>query len=512
VLNLKSLLRITFLIMGLMIVWTVPAWAANQLATNIPLDSYIYTYLDKLDGLGYLPVVQTGTKPYTRMQAAGWVREMQQQAVAEPLPEYAQKMLDELITDLGPELAALDGAAGNNRLHLRELAWENTYYDGPTLKQNNKTKSTYKPLNINNNGYRLADDLNSILNLQIEGAWNDRLVFSATPRLSYDRTEDVSANLEAGYLKTRLSNLQIQLGKDPIWWGQGERGSLALSNNMEPLTALKLSNLEPLSLPGWFKYLGPANATFFYSKLSDDRTDVKQPAFVGLRTDFTPGSNFTFAAGLTSFLGGEGHEFGWDDLWDFLTQKNADNSADEKWNTIAGFDFRWRLPQLNGLQIYGEFYGEDQAGSFPPLPSRNAGLFGVYLPRLTADGAWDLQLEAARTTRYWYSHWLYKEGYTHEGDIIGDAMGHNAKRYYAQLSHYLAGGTRLGLHGEYVSLDQAATYPQEVSSLWLSYTTKLRDAWTLNATAGLADIDHLDYTAGKTERNYLFSVELRKPL
>ncbi len=497
------------------------AMAAERISSNIPLDSYIYIYLDKLDGLGYLEAMQTGAKPYTRMQAARWLKTMQAKAETSEPPAYARQMLNELAEEFRTELALLDGADGVDQFRIEELNWTNTYYDGPTLTQKGNqsesafgkkgTNSFYQPLNINNNGHRFAEDLNSVLTLRMEGNLGNMAVFSATPRFSHDKAEDLEADLDSVYFKTHFKNLQIQLGKEPMWWGQGERGSLALTNNMEPLTALKLSNLEPMLLPGWFKYLGPTDVNFFYSKM-EDRNDVQNPAFIGLRTNFTPGSNFTFGAGLNSIMGGEGHELSWDDLWDFITQENAESAAEEKWNTVAGFDFRWRIPRLNGLQIYGELYGEDQKRKPLPHPIRTAYLAGLYLPRLTADGAWDLQLETARTIRFSYVHYLYVEGYTHEENIIGDAMGHNARRYYARLNHYLSNGTQLGLHGEYVSMERLETYPQTISSVWVSYRVNLKDSWTLDATAGLADIDHLNYQEDESDRNYLLSIGLSKRL
>jgi hypothetical protein len=512
-----------FGLLCLILAWVVPVCANNNqfLSSNILLDSYIYSYLDKLDGLGYLDTMQTGAKPYTRMQVARWLKTMQAKAETSESPVYARLMLNELAEEFRVELALLDGEDGINQFRITQINWTNTYYDGSSLTQQGNqsesafdkkgTNSFYQPLNINNNGHRFAEDLNSVLTLRMEGNLGNFVVFSATPRFSHDKAEDLEADLDSAYFKTHFKNLQIQLGKDPMWWGPGERGNLALTNNSEPFTAFKLSNLEPMNLPGWFKYLGPTDINFFYSKLEEDRSDdIDNLAFMGLRTDFTPGSNFTFGAGLNSFLGGKGHEFGWDDLWDFITQKNAESASEEKWNTIAGFDFRWRLPRLNGLQLYGELYGEDQAGSFPPLPSRNGFLFGFYLPRLTADGAWDLQLETARTNRYYYVHYLYKDGYVNDGNIIGDAMGHNARRYYAQLNHYLNDGTRLGLHAEYLSMEEELPNPQTVNSVWVSYSAKLKDSWTLNATAGLADIDHLDYQADQSDRNYLLSIGLSK--
>jgi hypothetical protein len=38
-------------------------------------DKHLSYELEKLDGLGYIRSMRTGAKPYTQMQAAGWIKE-----------------------------------------------------------------------------------------------------------------------------------------------------------------------------------------------------------------------------------------------------------------------------------------------------------------------------------------------------------------------------------------------------------------------------------------------------
>ncbi len=52
--------------------------AAPALSGNVPMGSYVYEYLDKLDGLGLLATMPAGARPYSRLQVAGWVLEMEQ--------------------------------------------------------------------------------------------------------------------------------------------------------------------------------------------------------------------------------------------------------------------------------------------------------------------------------------------------------------------------------------------------------------------------------------------------
>ncbi len=503
------------LVLGTPVITTVgeaapPPAYYQQLSANIPLNSYIYDYLEKLDGLGYLNDMLTGAKPYTRMQVAQWLKQIQKNTVFHPdVPDYAKNMISDLEAEFKQELSVLNGSANKNSVALKEWSLTESYYSGQLLAQH-KTKSSYQPLNSNNNGYKLAEDFNTIMSLRLEGKLNDHLVISATPRISYDKQDDFSSSFESAYAKTHINNLEIQVGKDAMWWGQGQNGSLLLTNNSTPQKTIKLSNIEPVKFGGIFKFLGKTNTTFFYSELEKERSDVKKPSFVGYRTDFTPSKNFTFAASLNAIIGGQGRMLDSGDYWDFIRGKNAATTAEDKWNTIAGIDFRWKLPDLNDVQLYGEVYGEDQAGSFPPLPSKNAYLAGIYFPRLTPDGDWDLCVEMARTTDWWYQHWVYTDGWTYRGDIIGDAMGYNAERFYTRLTRYLDGGSQVALHAEYLKMDRTSPVPQKVNSLWLTYRTKLEKDLFLNAAAGVADIKNLDYQSGKEDKNYHFSLGIIK--
>jgi hypothetical protein len=487
-----------------------PAAAASHiLSTNIPLGSPIYTYLDKLDGLGFLHDIQTGTKPYTRMQVARWVKQIKGNTIYSPqLPAYATNILLKLEVEFAYELGQLDGAHSQNSLHIKELSWNNTYYDGELLEQHH-TSSHYQPLYTNQNGYRLAEGMNSIFSAAVNGQASDYLYFSLDPQLSYDNDNNGSADLTSGYLVTGLGNIQVQLGKDSMWWGPGQWGNLSLTNNSEALTAYKISNIDPIPLDGLLKIFGRINASFFYANLNGERSDVQNPSFVGLRLESIPTSNFTFGGSLNSIVGGDGHRFHLGDMGDYVTQKNADTARNDKWDSIAGFDFRWRLP-WSGVQVYGALYGEDEAGEIIPLPSRNAYILGVYLPRLLADESWDLRFETARTTHYWYEHGVYHDGYVDQDQIIGDAMGYNADRYSAQLGHYLTNGSRLAFFIEHLVMDKDAAFPQTVNSLMITYQLELVDCLTLSTTIGVADIGHLNYQAGENDQNYLIGFKLTK--
>jgi hypothetical protein len=139
-----------------------------------------------------------------------------------------------------------------------------------------------------------------------------------------------------------------------------------------------------------------------------------------------------------------------------------------------------------------------------------AELAGVYIPRLSASGDWDAHLEWAHTQNTWYNHSLYKDGYTYKGNIMGDAIGNNAYRYYAKFTHFNSNGSQFALNLERVSQQFTSTSPQTIDSVWLSTRTKVAKDMFMDALFGIANIKNVDYTPGRTGRNYIMGVSLTK--
>ncbi len=483
-----------------------------MVSPNVPLNSYVYDYLEKLDGLGYLDAMLSGSKPYTRLQAATYVRQISKNINKSSAPQYAHQMLSELTKDFNQELSDLNQNKQAGKMTLKEISLGEYYYNGDVLP-NKHTKSYYQPLHINDNGNTYAKHANEVISLRYEGNLNNDFALSFTPQIIHNDT-DTNYSMQSAYIKTHINNMSVQIGKDPMWWGQGYRGSLLLTDNATPQTSIKLSNLEPMKFNGFLSFLGPTNTTFFYSVLESNRTDIKYPAFTGIRADFNPAKHFSFAVASTSMVGGQGHMLSSHDYLDFLTGKNADSPNNDKWNSIAGADFRWRLPKLNGLQLYGELYGEDQSHILGviPAPSDTAKLIGLYFPHLTPSGNWDLHVEWANTSPSWYSHWAYTDGYTYKGNLIGDAMGNNANRYYAKFTHFASNGSQLSLHLEHLSQQTTSDSftSQNMDSIWLSARRKIQNDLFLDAALGMSYIKNKNYQNGISDKNYLISTNLTK--
>lgn len=468
-----SLLCLTF--------FTPPATANPTLSPDVPLSSPVYDYIEKLDGLGYIQELPRGFKPYSRMQIAEMLAKIDA-GKAGSTPAYVQQILDYCQLEFKDELDALTkNKDPKSDIKLKQYSLEETYYKGNDINYIGP-KASFQPLNTYNNGLRYNRHANTVLAFTLEGKPSADFAVSLTPRCLVN-SEDTSAELETGYVATKINNVAIQFGKEPLRWGQASHGGLILTNNFKPLTMLKLTNIEPLHFGGLLGKLGDITSTFFLADLENDRTknnphEVDDASFTGMRLDFMPTKNFTFGIARTSIVGGKGHCLSHKDYWNFITGKNAETAETDQWNSIGGIDFRLRLPQINNIQIYGELYGEDQANY---LPSKVGETIGLYIPRLSASGDWDANIEYAHTTNVWYVHSLYTDGYTYKNDIIGDAMGTNAKRYYSKLTHYINNGDKISLNFERLKF---AAADKQHDALWLEYLKKLADNKTLKADAG----------------------------
>jgi hypothetical protein len=245
--------------------------------------------------------------------------------------------------------------------------------------------------------------------------------------------------LKRGYLVLGFWGLELQVGKDSQWWGPGYHGALLLSNNAEPLTMARLTNPSPVILPWIFRYLGPFRLTLFVSRLEEERA-VPEPYLWGMRLDFKPHPYVEVGVERTALLGGEGYAEDietWVKSFLFIGRNDPGDPSDHR----VGIDLKITLPfKLQPVQIYGEAAAEDIGWHSGTLGAYVAGL---YMPRLLSFDRASLRVEYADTyTDYkenslWYTHHIYRSGYTYKGRIIGHQMGADSDDIFVELKYLL---------------------------------------------------------------------------
>ena len=281
-----KLLVVCFLILSV----AGSAQATPMLSGNVPLDSYVYDHLSKLDGLGLLRPMLPGVKPYNRLQVAGWVIEMEQTLGKQKNPSWLGKaLLTDLRREFATELSRLATANPVEKPGLKDWKFGLTYYNGDTARYPNG-RGSWQPLNRNNQGYRWDHGMNAYGSVRWEGSMGPDAFVSLTPRVRWGENADAGVNLQSGYLKLRSGDLEFFFGKDASSWGPGRMGNLLLSDNATSMTRFQIATIEPLRYRGWLKYLGPIQARVFLSIL-DDREywdgsqwrDHNNPGFYGIR-------------------------------------------------------------------------------------------------------------------------------------------------------------------------------------------------------------------------------------
>ncbi len=394
-------------------------------STNITIDSWIYTYIEKIEAFGLVDSVLYGTRPFTRIEAARILSEaLKRREQMGRINHPADRILKRLERELRDELLITGYRKGDlQSLYIKpleEMELRFIHISGKERRFFSPTATEGSPLVENNEGIVYGEGSNLQWRYGLRFQITEPFSFYVEPLMIINEEDDGRDNdwrLHKGYLKFTLFGVELEVGKDSLWWGQGYHGSLIMSNNAEPFRMIKIETPYPFILPSIFSYLGCMKISGFITKLDKNRP-IDEPRMLGFRVDLKPHPLVEIGASRTIIFGGRGAPH--IDLTEFLKilrGTNISGGADTS-NQMAGFDWRLRIPYLRGLNIYGEHIGEDEAGSFP---SKFGHLIGLYIPRLDSSGNYDLRIEFARTHTVFYAHGKWP--YTYRGLLMGHHAG-----------------------------------------------------------------------------------------
>lgn len=414
-------------------------------STNVPLDHWSYEAVDKLIGQRLVDSGMMTTRPLSRLEMARLIAEASERIDDSGEDnEIIPAILDRLTFEFAEELRALgtlDGVAAENFLKPLEDPYLKFLY------------SDKKPDIENIRGDEFDKHSNLRAGFASRAKFADTVAFYVHPEYRYS-TDNPGRDVKliAGYAKVALGKLEVELGKDSLWWGPGYHGSLLMSNNAEPFKMVKLSNPRPIKLPWIFRSLGPFKAVWFLTELEEDRT-IPEARLTGMRVNFKPHPAFELGLSRAIMFAGQGRGgLGLRDYLDIFlaTKENRPGKLDN--NQLAGFDasvilpLEWLIP-VKSVKVYTDWIGEDEAGG---LPSTWGKLFGAQFYDIGRTGRTDLQIEyadnhVAEKPNVFYNHHIYGSGYTYRGRIIGHNMGTDSRDLYVRLSHYLSKDLILGL-------------------------------------------------------------------
>jgi len=459
--NLKSV----FVVLCASLLFSGPACALSS--ANIPLDSPIYLYLEKLVGYGLVTSDIKGIRPYSKSEAARMLIEAEGRLASGDYPPLAQAFCRRLRELLPREAALYDrpcqaptfdyNPLANSRLRYVYLNGVPRNLDRPVHDPGNdgffgignglrpanpypspvqQRGSEGTPLLENNEGVVYRSGSNLDLRLSGEAYYRSLATLLVEPMLLWTAEDDPDLRVDKAYLKLGGEGLELELGRDENWLGQGYRGALTLSNNAKNFDQIKLSSPEPIAS----RYLWDLKYSVIFSQFEKSVTDgqERQPLFLAAKVSFKPGNNFEIGFNLGRQVGGPGvNNDALDTLHGLIGGSGDDNS-----NSLAGFEIRFRLPFLRNSEVYWEYSGEDSAAFWPIVESY---LGGFYIPRLTDDGSNDLRFEYFLGNNILYTHSTFVEGYLRNGLPIGDSQGGATQDIFLRYSHWFSVRNNLAL-------------------------------------------------------------------
>jgi Capsule assembly protein Wzi/PAP2 superfamily len=456
--------------------------ATSQMGSSyVPLDSWLYQAFDRLAALGY---VQSGSlilRPWTRLECARALRQAHD-ASGEEDP-IAAPLLDALDKEFAHETNLMDGGR-NEGAQVESVYARFSGISGTPLRDSFHFAQTL----VDDNGRPYGQGANGIagfsshaeagpLAVYVRGEYqyaSSVPAYNATAQQAIATEDALPLGYGTGFGTTNrlrpieayaaltISNWQLSVGQQSLWWGPDRSTALVMSNNAEAMPMVRLDQVSPVKFP----VLGAMRSDFFLSRLGGVHfVRLGNPAFVltgdvnhsldqqpymwGANMSFKPTENFEFGVGLTAIIAGLGRPL---NLKTFLHSfsPSGNGQAVDPGKRATEFNFSYRVPGLrNWLTLYAEGLAWDEP--LPLLyPRRSAMNPGVYLARIPGTRKLDLRVEGVytnlpglRNRGFFYSNAHYADGYRNYGQIIGSWIGRQGSGATATSTYWFSARNKL---------------------------------------------------------------------
>jgi membrane-associated phospholipid phosphatase len=457
---------------------------ANMGSPEVPPDSWVYPLFERLAALGYIQSAYLGMRPWTRMECARLLQEADDRLNHDdPEQGEGEKIFEALNDEFRDEIARLDGAP-NLGVSLDSVYARFTNISGKPLRDGYHFGQTI----VNDFGRPYGEGLSAIdgasahavagpLAFYVRGEYqhapgSPSYPFAAQQAIANaDLTLPVSNaisdigrfRLLEGSVALTLHNTKITFGKQSLWLGPGEAGSLLLSNNAESILMLKMESDAPYKIPWLSNLLGPVRSEFFLGQLSGhqfefNRTSLigpggvnPQPYLHGYKFSFKPTANLEFGMGVTAQFAGPGLPF---TFHNFLrTFYSHTSGADNPGKRLSSFDFSYRFPGLRKwLTVFNDALVVDEISPIGSTrPTLNPGIYLSHLPKLPrmelrAEGLHESLTNEFAPGFVYYGLRRYRSGYTNDGQLLGSWIGRAGRGGQGWLTYWFSPRSKLQLN------------------------------------------------------------------
>jgi hypothetical protein len=445
-----------------------PTQTSDYGLVYVPIDSWVYPALERLFSLGYADSAYLGMRPWTRTACLQILQETYPALEAAPDDEEAWRIFRALAAEFGT-----DAGQTNPQAQLTAVYTRNMYIKGRPINDSLHFGQTL----INDYGRPYQQGFNALdgftvraqgyhFSLDVRGEYQHAPGRAAYPESVQELFAEVDGTPLVGAepvpqtnvlrlinanLSTSVLNNEISVGKADDWWGPTQSGSMALSNNAEPIYALRINRAVPLRVPLLSDILGPLRYEGLFGSLKGHRYP-NAPWIHAEKFSFKPTRDIEFGFSRVVIFAGKDQvplTFGtfWHSFTSFSNVSMAEKlSRNDPGFRSSSFDFTWRLPWMEKwLTLYCDSIVHDDVSPLA-APRRAATNPGLYLSHLPGLPHVDLRGESVSTDPvansqggdFLYWEFEYPDGYTNKGNFLGTWMGREGKGGQVWLTDWLS--------------------------------------------------------------------------
>jgi hypothetical protein len=445
-----------------------PAQTSNYGTVYVPLDSWVYPAFERLFSLGYADSAYLGMRPWTRTSCLQILQETYPNLQDAPEDTEAWNIFRALAVEFG-----VNAGQTTPQAELFDVYTRNMYIKGRPVNDSFHFGQTL----INDYGRPYQEGFNALdgftaraegyhFTLDVRGEYQHApgrapypesvqeliSLVDSTPLLAPEPVPQTNVfRLINANLAVSLANNVISVGKADDWWGPTQTGSMALSNNAEPIYGLRINRVVPVRIPLLSDLVGPFRYEGLFGSLKGHRYP-NAPWVHAEKFSFKPSRDLEFGFSRVVVFAGTDHvplTFGsfWHSFTSFSNVSLAEKtSRNDPGFRSSSFDFSWRLPWMEKwLTLYSDSIVHDDVSpiSAPRRAAVNPGLYLSHVPKLPHI---DLRAEAVSTDpvasdqggQFLYYEYEYKDGYTNKGNLLGSWMGRDGKGGQAWLTDWLS--------------------------------------------------------------------------
>ena len=423
----------------------VPRVAAAQVST-VPMGDPVYPDLDRVIAAGLVENGFASQRPYTRREIARMLVSAQRSLPERTVTPATRRILERLSARFDPDIRALRGE-DVPMTRAAVLRWRGDVLGLASPSRRipddftGQVDATVNPLLNDRSGRYFGEGGNVAGEVEYERAVRPWLSVRVRPRaVAGVHAGDATAHgsLQTASASAKAWNIIAEVGRHEILLTQSMASGLLTSTSARPLDMVRFSTDAPFRVPGFSKVFGPLRGNLVVADLGP-RQWFPHSVLVQYKLSGLPARRFELGAMVLSIQGGRGAPTTtvWETIKDLIPALKyllADDTTQFS-NKLAGWDYRLRIPELRGLQLYAEHAFEDMDPRRwkSTLWEDGGHVVGASLQNLAADGALSGVLELHHTGLRFYKHAFFRSGIAFNGTLLGDPLGTDANGAYLRL-------------------------------------------------------------------------------